>query len=269
MIRVFIAGALAMAVATPAMAQQSQQIKIPTVEIEATATGKWVLKPELCPDIREDVQDAQSNSSQEDRREDRIDQRIIDCPQSAYVFEANPGQAPSQPILVKRGGTAEFITRERADQILARAAQQRGRRVGQQQNQVSALPQARFSIAANSVPCRSGSTGRCLMINDKFFGQPIEGYLHNEGIPAQICVERALKPGVSGSLLADYVYRRVACAAAQTAAPTYSQPLNNQGGVTFQAPTYQAPVTTAPAATTTAPSTGGQWVYENGGWVYR
>ena len=98
-----IAAALLGAFALPAAAQAQQRVLIPNVELFATVTGKWVLDPRRCRDIREDVRDARVTESRRDRREDRRDSRVADCPPSAYDFVVAPGQGPQHPVRVGRG----------------------------------------------------------------------------------------------------------------------------------------------------------------------
>ena len=103
MSRRLIAVALAGAVMLPAAAHAQSRVSIPEVELFATVTGKWVLDPRRCPDIREDVRDARTTQGRRDRREDRRDQRIVDCPASAYSFVVAPGQGPRFPVRVGEG----------------------------------------------------------------------------------------------------------------------------------------------------------------------
>lgn len=95
--------ALMGAMALPAAAQAQSRVNIPQVELFATVTGKWVLDPRRCRDIREDVRDARTTHNRRDRREDRRDQRVADCPASAYDFVVAPGQGPKYPVRVGRG----------------------------------------------------------------------------------------------------------------------------------------------------------------------
>lgn len=92
-------------VALPALAdaQQRDRLRIPEVELFASVTGKWVLDPERCQDIREDVRDARRNEGRRDRRRERRDQRIVDCPPDAYDFIVEPGQGPKYPVRVADG----------------------------------------------------------------------------------------------------------------------------------------------------------------------
>lgn len=98
-----IASALFGALLLPAAAQAQQRVPIPNVELFATVTGKWVLDPRRCRDIREDVRDARVTESRRDRREDRRDTRVADCPPSAYDFIVDAGQGPKHPVRVGRG----------------------------------------------------------------------------------------------------------------------------------------------------------------------
>ncbi len=98
-----IAAAIAGAILLPAAANAQSRVSIPEVELFATVTGKWVLDPRRCPDLREDVRDARQTTSRRDRREDRRDQRIVDCPASAYSFVVAPGQGPRFPVRVGEG----------------------------------------------------------------------------------------------------------------------------------------------------------------------
>jgi hypothetical protein len=97
------AAAIASAILIPAAAQAQSRVAIPNVELFATVTGKWVLNPRACRDIREDVRDARRNEGRRDRREDRRDQRVADCPASAYTFVVDAGQGPKFPVRVGRG----------------------------------------------------------------------------------------------------------------------------------------------------------------------
>lgn len=85
------------------VAAQAQGFQVPEVQIFATVTGKWVLDPQRCPDIREDFRDAQRNEGRRDRREDRRDQRVADCPPEAYDFIVDAGQGPKFPVRVAPG----------------------------------------------------------------------------------------------------------------------------------------------------------------------
>ena len=98
-----LAAVLAGAFILPAAAQAQSRVAIPSVELFATVTGKWVLNPAACNDIREDVYDARRTESRGDRREDRRDQRVADCPASAYKFVPDAGQGPKYPVRVERG----------------------------------------------------------------------------------------------------------------------------------------------------------------------
>lgn len=99
----FLAAALVGAFLIPATAQAQSRVKIPDVELFATVTGKWVLDPRRCNDIREDIRDARRTTSRRDRREDRRDQRVAACPASAYDFIPDAGQGPKYPVRVGRG----------------------------------------------------------------------------------------------------------------------------------------------------------------------
>jgi len=99
----FLAAVLAGAFVLPAAAHAQSRVAIPSVELFATVTGKWVLNPAACNDIREDVYDARRTESRGDRREDRRDQRVADCPASAYTFVPDAGQGPKYPVRVDRG----------------------------------------------------------------------------------------------------------------------------------------------------------------------
>ena len=98
-----LAAALVGAFILPAAAHAQSRVAIPQVELFATVTGKWVLNPRACRDIREDVRDARRNEGRRDRREDRRDQRVADCPASAYTFVVDAGQGPKYPVRVGRG----------------------------------------------------------------------------------------------------------------------------------------------------------------------
>lgn len=100
-----LAAAIAASFLLPAtaFAQQQSRVNIPSVELFATVSGKWVLDPRKCRDIREDVRDARVTQGRRDRREDRQDQRVADCPASAYTFVLNAGQGPKYPVRVGRG----------------------------------------------------------------------------------------------------------------------------------------------------------------------
>ena len=98
-----LAAAIAGAFLLPAAAQAQSRVAIPNVELRASVTGKWVLDPRKCRDIREDVYDARRTTSRRDAREDRRDQRIADCPASAYTFIVDAGQGPKYPVRVGRG----------------------------------------------------------------------------------------------------------------------------------------------------------------------
>lgn len=98
-----LAAVLAGAFILPVAAQAQSRVTIPSVELFATVTGKWVLNPASCRDIREDVYDARRTESRGDRREDRRDQRVADCPASAYTFVPDAGQGPKYPVRVDRG----------------------------------------------------------------------------------------------------------------------------------------------------------------------
>ncbi len=88
----------------PAVSAQAQSsVKIPQVELFATVTGKWVLNPARCRDIREDVRDARRITGLRDRLEDRQDQRVAACPARAYDFIPDAGQGPKYPVRVGRG----------------------------------------------------------------------------------------------------------------------------------------------------------------------
>lgn len=98
-----IAAAIAGAFLLPAAAQAQTRVAVPQVELFATVTGKWVLDPRRCRDIREDFRDARRTTSRRDRREDRRDQRVAACPASAYDFIPDAGQGPKHPVRVSRG----------------------------------------------------------------------------------------------------------------------------------------------------------------------
>lgn len=98
-----LAAVLAGSFIIPATAYAQSRVAIPNVELFATVTGKWVLDPRACRDIREDVRDARVATSRRDLREDRRDQRVADCPASAYVFVPDAGQGPKYPVRVGRG----------------------------------------------------------------------------------------------------------------------------------------------------------------------
>jgi len=99
----FLVAALVGSFLIPAAAQAQSRVKIPNVELFATVTGKWVLDPRRCRDIREDIRDARKTTSRRDRREDRRDQRVAACPASAYDFIPDAGQGPKYPVRVGRG----------------------------------------------------------------------------------------------------------------------------------------------------------------------
>jgi len=99
----FFAAALVGAFLVPAAAQAQSRVAIPNVELFATVTGKWVLDPRRCRDIREDIRDARKTTSRRDRREDRRDQRVAACPASSYDFVPDAGQGPKYPVRVGRG----------------------------------------------------------------------------------------------------------------------------------------------------------------------
>lgn len=99
----FFAAALVGAFLLPAAAQAQSRVNIPDVELFATVTGKWVLDPRRCNDIREDIRDARRTTSRRDQREDRQDQRVAACPASAYDFIPDAGQGPKYPVRVGRG----------------------------------------------------------------------------------------------------------------------------------------------------------------------
>jgi len=98
-----IAAALAGAFVFPAAAHAQSRVAIPQVELFATVTGKWVLDPRRCKDIREDIRDARKTTSRRDRREDVQDQRVAQCSASAYDFVPDAGQGPKYPVRVSRG----------------------------------------------------------------------------------------------------------------------------------------------------------------------
>ncbi len=99
----FIAAAMMGAFLLPAAANAQGRVAIPDVELYATVTGKWVLDPRRCKDIREDIRDARKTTSRRDRREDRRDQRVANCPPSSYDFIPDAGQGPKYPVRVSRG----------------------------------------------------------------------------------------------------------------------------------------------------------------------
>lgn len=94
---------IALLAAQPAAAQQRVIANLPEVSLTATVTGKWVLDPRRCPDIREDVRDARRNEGRRDRREDRRDRRVVDCPAEAWDFVVGVGEAPKHPVVIERG----------------------------------------------------------------------------------------------------------------------------------------------------------------------
>ena len=98
-----IAAAVVGAILLPAAAHAQTRVAVPQVELFATVTGKWVLDPRRCNDIREDFRDARKTTSRRDRREDVQDQRVAACPASAYDFIPDAGQGPKHPVRVSRG----------------------------------------------------------------------------------------------------------------------------------------------------------------------
>ena len=98
-----IAAAVVGAILLPAAAHAQTRVAVPQVELFATVTGKWVLDPRRCRDIREDFRDARKTTSRRDRREDRRDQRVAACPASSYDFIPDAGQGPKHPVRVSRG----------------------------------------------------------------------------------------------------------------------------------------------------------------------
>ena len=219
----FLAAALVGAFLIPATAQAQSRVKIPDVELFATVTGKWVLDPRRCNDIREDIRDARRTTSRRDRREDRLDQRVAACPASAYDFIPDAGQGPKYPVRVGRGrvprkfrGRPMFINGdtigpdglplEASSQTYAPEVQQYANpQFGQQQPayQQPALPQPTFRPIPAPQPT--------------YLPAPTSTYQQ----PAQPTYQ-------------------------QPTQPTYQQPIYQTVPSTVQQPAYQQPVAPAP-----------------------
>jgi hypothetical protein len=68
-----------------------------------------------------------------------------------------------------------------------------------------------FNIAANTTSCQGVAPMRCLIVNGKFFYDPIDGYEHVEGQSATICTIASSRPEPLPSDVGSHEYRRVPC----------------------------------------------------------
>ena len=227
--RIF-AAALVGAFLLPAAAHAQSRVALPEVELFATVTGKWVLDPRRCPDIREDFRDARKTTSRRDRREDRRDQRVAACPASAYTFVPDAGQGPKHPVRVSRGrvprkfrGRPMFIN---------------GDTIGSDGLPIETPGQVYAPVQVETYTPRP-----------IFRTQPAPSLIFNR--PTVAPTPSYQQPTIQRPVTPQPTYQQPTYQQPVVSQPTYQQPTYQQPA--YQQPTYQAP-TPAPAPAPAKPS---------------
>lgn len=70
-----------------------------------------------------------------------------------------------------------------------------------------------FEIEGETAPCTGAVPMQCLVVNGEYFYEPIQGYVHNPGIGARICVERRQREKPIPADAGLFTYHRTACPA--------------------------------------------------------